>query len=80
MKSSKFLFLLLPGIVSFSCKKDDDTPITYPSAYHKSEIKTAGDLRIFSSTGEIRDPVITGRCIVHSSPQPSDILTSTKNN
>ena len=35
--------------------------ITYPSAYHKSGLKTAGDLRVFSSNGEIRDLSVISR-------------------
>jgi hypothetical protein len=61
MKSTKFLFFLLWGTAIFSCKKNDDTQIRYPSAYHKSGLKTTGDLRLFSSNGEISDPAAISR-------------------
>jgi hypothetical protein len=61
MKINKFLFLLFLWVLIFSCKKDDAIKITYPSAYHKSGLKTAGDLRVFSSNGEIRDKSVISR-------------------
>ena len=61
MKSNKFLVLLLLGIVIFSCRKNDDSSITYPSVYQKSGLKAAGSLRLFSLNGEIRDPEILSR-------------------
>lgn len=61
MKNNKFLILLLLGLAIFSCRKNDDSSITYPSVYQKSGLKSAGDLRIFSSNGEIRDPAARSR-------------------
>jgi hypothetical protein len=61
MKSNRFLFLFLLALVIFSCKKNDSTQITYPSVYHKSGMKTAGDLRVFSSNGEILDAGVISR-------------------
>jgi hypothetical protein len=69
MKSKQLLFLLLLVLVTFSCKKNDTTQITYPSVYHKSGLKTAGDLRLFSSNGEIRDPAVKSRFIQLDSAQ-----------
>jgi len=51
MKSNQFLFLLFLWLLIFSCKKDDAIKFTY----YKSGLKTAGDLRVFSSNGEITD-------------------------
>lgn len=61
MKSNKFLFMLLTGIAVFACQKNEDSRITYPSTYRKSGLKPAGELRIFSADGEIRDPVSLSR-------------------
>ena len=61
MKGIKFSFLLLLGMVIFSCKKNDTTQITYPFVYHKSGLKIVSDLRLFSSNGEIRDPELISR-------------------
>lgn len=60
MKSIAFLFLLFLLALDFSCKKDD-LQIAYPSAYHKSGLKVTGDLRVFSSNGEIKNPSIISR-------------------
>lgn len=61
MKSNKFLLLLVWWIAIFSCKKNDDSKITYPSVYHKAGLKARGELRLFSSNGEIRDPTALSR-------------------
>jgi len=61
VKSKRFLFLVLLALVIFSCKKNDSTQITYPSVYHKSGMKAAGDLRVFSLNGEILDAGVISR-------------------
>ena len=61
MKSNKLIFFLLGWLLIYSCKKNDSTQITYPSIYHKSGVKADGDLRLFSSTGEVSDPAIVSR-------------------
>ena len=68
MKIDKFLFLFFLIILIFSCKKDEPfKQLTYPSVYYKSGIKIAGDLRVFSTSGEIKDPSITSRFLATDS-------------
>lgn len=67
MKIDRFLFLLLFTLV-ISCKKDEAfKQLTYPSVYYKSGIKLAGDLMVFSTAGEIKDPSITNRFLAADS-------------
>ena len=62
MKINQFLFFPFLWIFIFSCKKDSASlNIDYPSNYHKSGIKPNGNLRVFSSTGEIRDQSVISR-------------------
>ncbi len=61
MKSKKFLLVLLTAIAVAACQKNDDSRITYPSIYRKSGLKPAGELRLFSSNGEILDPAALSR-------------------
>jgi len=68
MKIDKILFLPFLIILIFSCKKDEAfKQLTYPSVYHKSGIKLAGDLMVFSTAGEIKDPSIIDRFLPDSS-------------
>jgi hypothetical protein len=61
MKSKKYLFMFLTAIAVVACQKNDDSRITYPSVYRKSGLKPAGELRLFSSNGEIRVPALLSR-------------------
>jgi hypothetical protein len=61
MPLSRLLFLLLPGVLIFSCKEDEVELVEYPSAYHKSGVETAGTLRVFSSAGEIKTESVISR-------------------
>src|ERR1051326_2637021 len=68
MKIDKILFLSFLIILIFSCKKEAPfKQINYPSAYYKSGIKVAGDLMVFSTAGEIKDPFIINRFLPDSS-------------
>src|SRR5260221_11016041 len=61
MKISQLLFFLFLVFI-FSRKKDGaGLNIAYPSNYHKSGIKPNGNLRVFSSTGEISDQSVISR-------------------
>src|SRR6266498_3412107 len=72
MKIYKILFLSFLIILIFSCKKDEAfKQLTYPSVYHKSGIKLAGDLMVFSTAGEIKDPSITNRFLAADSSRYS---------
>ena len=54
-----FLFLV---VLLFSCEADNKTSLlTYPSVYHKSGFEAVGNLRVFSSTGEINNRSIVSR-------------------
>jgi hypothetical protein len=61
MKISPCLFLIFFGALIFSCTKDNLTDLSYPSAYHKSGSTPNGNLRVFTSTGEITDKDIISR-------------------
>ena len=68
MKIDKILFLSFLIILIFSCKKDEPfKQLTYPSVYYKSGIKIAGDLMVFSTAGEIKDPSIINRFLASDS-------------
>jgi hypothetical protein len=61
MKISSRLFLLFFAAFIFSCSKDSLVDLGYPSTYHKTGIRPNGDLRVFSSAGEINNRDIISR-------------------
>src|SRR6187399_1251915 len=56
--SSLFLFVL---IFSCSCEDDEVDLMTYPSFYHKDGLVSSGNMRVFTSQGEIKDLSIINR-------------------
>ncbi|MFI5154877.1 MAG: hypothetical protein ACHQEM_01750 [Chitinophagales bacterium] len=54
---SGFFFL---GIFFCSCNKDGGQ-FTYNATYHKAGLKVGGDLRLFSTFGEINDPLLLSK-------------------
>jgi len=56
MPGNRFCFLLFLLVLILSCETDNKTSLlTYPSVFHKSGFEAVGKLRVFSSTGEIKN-------------------------
>lgn len=56
-----FISFVFVVVLVFSCEKEEVSSITYPSAYHKSGLKAVGNLRVFTSAGEIKRKSIVNR-------------------
>ncbi len=61
MRYSRFLFSLFLCLLIFSCEDDDVSLVTYPSFYHKSGLMSSGNMRVFSSMGEIKSNSVINR-------------------
>lgn len=67
MKFNPYRLLLIFGLLFFSCTKESFTGVEYPSVYHKSGTRLNGNLRVFASTGELRDTETITRYSEHDS-------------
>jgi hypothetical protein len=61
MERSRFFFPLIFIVLAFSCEKNEVSSITYPSIYYKAGVVPAGNLRVFSSEGEIHSRSVVSR-------------------
>jgi hypothetical protein len=62
MSGNRFFFLLCLLILILSCKENNKaTSLTYPAVFYKSGVEAIGDLRVFSSTGEINNSSVISR-------------------
>jgi len=60
MDRNRFFFPLFL-VVIVSCEKNEVSSITYPSVYHKAGLTPVGNLRVFSSAGEIHRNSVVSR-------------------
>lgn len=61
MDRNRFIFPLLFVVLAYSCENHKVSTITYPSVYHKTGLSPVGDLRIFTSSGEINRKSVVRR-------------------
>lgn len=62
MSGSRFFFLLFIPALMLACKEDKKASLLiYPAVFHKSGVEAIGNLRVFSSTGEIKNSAVISR-------------------
>jgi hypothetical protein len=62
MSGRRIFFLLVIPTLMLSCKEDNKASLLiYPAVFYKSGVEATGNLRVFASTGEIRNSRIISR-------------------
>jgi len=62
MSNNRFYFSLFLLVLVLSCEENDEPGLlTYPAEYHKTGVEPVGNLRVFSSKGEIKNSSIISR-------------------
>lgn len=58
MKLNLFLYLSSTLLLLSACKKDDDSPVSYPSTYHSARFESVSKVKLYTQAGEVTSPAV----------------------